>query len=58
MPIYSYRCADCGLVREEIRCIKDRDRKITCEKCGTPARREITPVTGIVKNPAVPRRVK
>lgn len=56
MPIYSYRC-DCGQVREEIRCIKDRDKKLFCD-CGTPMRREQTPVTGIVKNPAVPKKVK
>jgi putative FmdB family regulatory protein len=57
-PIYQYKCVDCGAVREEIRCVADRDRKINCLVCGTPARREQTPVTGVVKNPAVPRRNK
>jgi len=32
MPIYEYKCMDCGHVFTEKRSIKERD-KVTCPKC-------------------------
>lgn len=38
--------------------MKNRDKKLNCRACGTPMRREVEPVRGFVKNPAVPRRAR
>lgn len=33
MPIYEYRCEECGSQFEVIRSVKDADAPITCKKC-------------------------
>ena len=33
MPIYEYKCDNCGHVYEEIRHVKDSDKAINCLKC-------------------------
>lgn len=33
MPIYEYRCAQCGAIREELRAISDRDDVLNCARC-------------------------
>lgn len=58
MPLYSYTCADCDRTRQEMRLIADREDVLPCESCGQPMKLEISPVAGIVKNPAVPRGSK
>lgn len=43
MPLYPYRCDDCGL---EIEILEARSRPpemVTCRNCGGPARRRYTP---------------
>jgi len=33
MPIYEYKCGDCGYVFEEYRALKEADQKAKCPKC-------------------------
>lgn len=33
MPMYEYRCINCGAVHEEYRRIIDRDKLCSCEVC-------------------------
>lgn len=35
MPIYEYKCQDCGNSFEVLRAIKDADAFIPCEKCSS-----------------------
>ena len=35
MPMYEYRCADCGNLYEELRRMSDADRDLQCPKCGS-----------------------
>jgi putative FmdB family regulatory protein len=56
MPIYVYECR-VGHQTEVICSIADRDKPVTCRQCGKKkTQRVATPVAGIVRNPAVPRR--
>ncbi len=34
MPIYAYRCRECGEKFESFRGIHDSDNEVTCPKCG------------------------
>ena len=42
MPIYEYYCVECGAEFEMIRSVSQADEPATCEKCGSPARRQLT----------------
>lgn len=33
MPVYEYRCLDCGGVFELLRRMQDADRDLTCPEC-------------------------
>ena len=55
--MYLYACSACGRLREDIRCIAQRADGPTCD-CGKQMDLQMTPVTGIVKNPAVPKESK
>ena len=33
MPIYEYRCAECGRTFEQLRNMRDNDRDVECPKC-------------------------
>lgn len=35
MPIYEYRCEDCGEVTEGLRSMSSADEPIACEHCGS-----------------------
>ncbi len=37
MPIYEFRCGDCGAVFEAIRPMGDAGRELTCPECGSGA---------------------
>lgn len=50
MPIYSYRCYECGEETDELRDVNERDRAAHC-KCGGRAGRLITPVGSIRSTP-------
>lgn len=58
MPLYGYTCERCRATREEMRTIAEREDAPTCDRCRKPMKLVISPVTGIVKNPAVPRGSK
>ena len=42
MPIYEYRCADCGAEFESIRSVARADDPIDCKSCGQPATRQLS----------------
>jgi putative FmdB family regulatory protein len=45
MPIYEYRCHECGERFESFRAISDRDDSVECPKCGKKdSRRVISPI--------------
>jgi putative FmdB family regulatory protein len=35
MPMYEYRCVDCGYVYEELRRMSDADDHLKCPECGS-----------------------
>lgn len=35
MPMYEYRCVDCGEIYEQLRRMSDADRDLKCPKCGS-----------------------
>jgi putative FmdB family regulatory protein len=39
MPLYEYRCAECGLQFEEL---AEKDEEVACAECGTTAERKIS----------------
>ena len=42
MPIYEYYCADCGLDFEVMRSVSRSGESANCEKCGNPAKRQLS----------------
>lgn len=57
MPTYVYECA-CGHVEEAVRPIAKRDEGFACGRCEQPMKRVISAVSGIVKDPAVEKKVR
>ena len=56
MPLYTYQCPNCGAQRNEMRTVEDRNNGSRCYRsCKAKMVLVITPVAGIVKNPAVPK---
>jgi putative FmdB family regulatory protein len=44
MPLYTYRCIDCGAEQDEFRrTVEDRDRAAVCDLCDRPALVIFTP---------------
>lgn len=35
MPMYEYRCQDCGKMFEQLRRMQDADRDLNCPECGS-----------------------
>lgn len=58
MPLYTYECAPCKATDMEMRLVDERHDTPICFRCKRAMKLVVTPVAGIVKNPAVPRRVK
>lgn len=57
MPIYQYKCV-CGDTVELLMCISNT-KTVRCRfPCGKKMERVIGPVHAVVKNPAVPKKVK
>lgn len=59
MPLYQYRCPRCAAEVTEMRPMDDRNRdRPICHNGDAPMVMDliISPVPGIVKNPAVPRK--
>ena len=42
MPLYQYKCKECGLQQDEIRTINRRNNKGACSSCGADTQRELT----------------
>lgn len=57
MPLYEYACK-CGAGKTEMRTVVERNDAPKCDRCVVPMALIVSPVMGIVKNPAVPRRNK
>jgi putative FmdB family regulatory protein len=36
MPVYEYRCQECGKAFEQLRRMSDTDRDLRCPFCGAP----------------------
>lgn len=48
MPIYEYRCPDCGAVFTKMRPISQADTPAGCEQCGKPnARRMLSRIAAV-----------
>lgn len=58
MPLYDYECAQCDTSTQEMRKIDERHEAPECYVCKQSMKLMLAPVRGIVKDPAVPRRVK
>lgn len=58
MPLYAYECRDCKVQRTDMRTVVERNDGPWCDRCKRKMNLIISPVAGIVKNPAVPRRSK
>ncbi|OGN98323.1 MAG: hypothetical protein A2Y89_05195 [Chloroflexi bacterium RBG_13_51_18] len=49
MPIYAYRCRECGEQFESFRAMNDDDAEVACPKCGRKnPQRVFSPVYGSV----------
>jgi putative FmdB family regulatory protein len=35
MPVYAYRCHDCGLVTDQLASVADAQDRVVCEHCGS-----------------------
>jgi len=57
-PLYDYRCEDCENGRQDMRTVAERHDGPKCDFCSGQMKLVISPVAGVVKNPAVPRRSK
>lgn len=57
MPVYEYMCRGCGVITEELRSIAKRDARHACARCETPMRRIVSAVLGVVRDPAVPKKI-
>lgn len=56
MPLYSYHCKPCDASRLDVRKIDERHNGPKCDRCRRKMVLQVSPVSGVVKNPAVPRR--
>lgn len=55
MPLYEYECPRCASQRSDVRTVEQRHDGPKCDFCSTPMALVVSPVRGVVKNPAVPR---
>jgi len=55
MPLYQYKCQWCDRITEGMRTVQERGFTPECYFCGKATTLIVSPVRGIVKNPAVPR---
>lgn len=59
MPAYNYQCPNCGAVKTDMRKIEERHDGPRCHQgCRFKMKLLVSPVVGIVKNPAVPKGSK
>lgn len=56
MPIYEYACAN-GHLTTDFRPVRSRKRPLQCKRCDGKMKLVLSPVVGVVKDPAAgPRR--
>lgn len=55
VPTYEYACSSCADRTLDLRRIEDRAKGPPCSKGHGPMKLVISPVAGVVKNPAVPK---
>lgn len=55
MPLYEYVCPKCDRGSAEMRKLDERFDGPTCQRCLVPMALQVSAVSVIVKNPAVPR---
>lgn len=48
MPIYTYKCEDCGTKYEIFHKVREDERAIVCPTCGSTAYRKVMSAAGIV----------
>ena len=58
MPLYEYRCEKCRATDQGMRKIEERYEAPECFRCKQPMLLIVSAPAGIVKDPAVPRRLK
>lgn len=56
MPLYVYNCEPCRKDSLDVRTIEERHLSPKCDGCGKPMKLQISAVTGIVRNPAAPKK--
>lgn len=56
MPLYTYRCNPCKKERDDMRRIEERHDGPQCDRCRKKMFLQISPVAGVVVNPAAPRQ--
>ncbi len=42
MPLYTYKCTSCSLIKEIIMSLKERDEPMLCPACSAALGRELT----------------
>lgn len=55
MPLYEYKCRECGYWREDIRLVAERHDAPKCDRCKAAMQLILSAVRGIVKDPAAPK---
>ena len=50
MPMYEYKCVECGDVFAEFRDMKDRNEPATCPQCGSCAMRTLSIPAILIKS--------
>lgn len=58
MPLYEFQCPRCEKYRSDVRTVEARHDGPRCDHCGAKMTLLMSPVRGIVKDPAVPRGTK
>lgn len=48
MPIYTYKCEECGKKYEIFHKVKEDERAIVCPNCGSIAYKKVMSTTGIL----------
>lgn len=48
MPLYEYKCSDCGFRFEELVNHKDDSENVACKKCGSEAKRIVSRFSSVI----------
>jgi putative FmdB family regulatory protein len=50
MPIYEYRCHQCGVISEFLVGVKSENKSLSCKKCGSPKLEKMLSVSHSLKS--------